>query len=121
MNFAVPGSTVRFAIPDDWWDFCEMPHFRPTSEFYPYTRACTTAVAVPIGEIEPPRRDPGIPPFRKYKLVPVLLAFQSPQCALPPVPVQPVSSSPYRYRPIDGYHRFYASVAVGYPKLPVVL
>lgn len=120
MEFVVPGSAISLTIPDDWWDFCEMPNFRRISDFYPYARAYANVVAVPIVEIEPPKRDAGMPPFRKYKLVPVLLAFHSPECALPPVPVEPLSSGPYRYRLINGFHRFYGSVAVGYSRLPVI-
>ena len=120
MRFEVPGSSLHFTIPDDWWRFCEMTTFRPVSKFYPYARNCSEAIAVPITEIEPPVRDVGIPPFRKYKLVPVLLAFWSPECALPPVPVEQADNGSYRYRPINGYHRFYASVAAGYSMLPVI-
>lgn len=120
MEFAVPGSDVCFTIPDDWWHFCEMPNFRPRLQFYPYTRSCSEAIVVPITQIEPPVRDAGTPPFRKYKLVPVLLAFRSPECALPPVPVEQLDAGSYRYRPINGYHRFYASVAAGYSMLPVI-
>lgn len=121
MDFVVPGSAVSFTIPDEWWTFCEMTTFRPVSKLYLYTRNCSEAIVVPITEIEPPVRDAGMPPFRKYKLVPVLLAFTSPGCALPPVPVEQLDTGSYQYRPINGYHRFYASVAVGYPMLPVIL
>jgi hypothetical protein len=120
MEFSVSGSDVRFTIPDDWWTFCDLP-IQLASEFYPYTRNCKEARAVPLLEIEPPRRDGGVPPFRKYKLVPVLLGFTSPVCAIPPVRVEEISDSRYRYRVLNGYHRYFASIAVGYSKLPVVV
>jgi hypothetical protein len=120
MQFSVPGSDVRFTIPDDWWTFCELP-IRLPSKFYPYTRKCKEARAVALLEIEPPRRDDGVPPFRKYKLVPVLLGFTSPECAIPPVRVEEIRDSRYRYRVVNGYHRYYASIAVAYSKLPVVV
>jgi len=76
---------------------------------------------VAMSDVEPPRRDPGIEPFKKYKLVPILFAFRSPECALPPICVQslPTSRSGYRYRVQNGFHRYYASAAVGFPMVPV--
>jgi ParB-like chromosome segregation protein Spo0J len=50
-----------------------------------------------------------------------LLAFVSPECALPPVEVIRAFSGRYDLKIINGYHRYYASVAVGYTKLPVVI
>lgn len=75
-----------------------------------------------IEDIQPPRRNPSMEPFRKYKLVPVLLAFISPECALPPVAVEPLpKGSGFRYRVTNGFHRFYASRAVGYSCIPAVI
>jgi ParB-like nuclease domain len=54
-------------------------------------------------------------------LVPVLLGFTSPNCAIPPVRVAKLADNRYVYRVLDGYHRFYASIAVGYSKLPVIV
>lgn len=54
----------------------------------------------------------------KYKLVPVLMAFQSPECYLPPVELEALAGEPYRFRVLNGFHRFYASVVVGYASLP---
>lgn len=122
MEFAVPGAQLRFAIPDEWWRFCDMQTFRPSTHFYLYAPGFDNAATVPITEIEPPVREAGIPSFRKYKLVPVLLAFTSPERVLPAVRAERLDTAGrYRYRVLNGYHRFYASVAVGYSSLPVVL
>lgn len=119
MEFQVPGSGVRFAVPDEWWDFCEMRDFRPPSTCYLYEANTPQTLVVSVNEVEPPRRDVGLPPFRKCKLAPILLAFGSPRCPLPPLLVELINSGSYRYRVLNGYHRFYASVAAGYSKLPV--
>ncbi|SPP98042.1 protein of unknown function [Bradyrhizobium vignae] len=86
---------------------------------YPYQLGSEDDVQiVPIGDVE---RDPGIPILKKYKLLPVLFAFQSPECALPPIEVYRDSSGAYRFTVHNGFHRFYGSVAAGYVHLPVLV
>lgn len=123
MIFTTPGTDHTFEIPDDWWQFTEMRQFHPNSSgFYPYHTTSEPVELVSIEVVEPPSRGPIIEEFKKYKLVPVLLAFQSPECALPPVQVKRVSSpSKFQYRVHNGFHRFFASVAAGYSKLPVTV
>ncbi|MGH8488341.1 MAG: hypothetical protein ACREXS_05600 [Gammaproteobacteria bacterium] len=124
MKFRTPCTHAEFEISDEWWSFAEMESFRPVGGgFYPYSPVCANLVeVVSLSVVEPPKHDVGVPRFKKYKMVPVLLAFQSPECALPPVEVVRLSESPrYQFRVRNGYHRFYASVAVGYHSLPVVV
>jgi hypothetical protein len=125
VHFETPGGEVAFEIPDEWWHFAEMDTFSSKGgRFYPY-RPLTgdqEIEAVPLTDIEPPTRNSGVPPFKKYKMVPVLFALYSPECALPPVEVNAlVAPAAYRFNVHNGYHRYYASVAVGYPLLPVVI
>lgn len=123
MDFFVPESDTRFGIADDWWHFCDMETWSPRSPYFPYDPEITGSVTiVALSEIEPPKRAKGVPMFRKYKLVPVLLAFQSPECALPPVELLQLDDrGPKRYALQNGFHRFYASVAAGYSKIPAVI
>lgn len=80
------------------------------------------AEVVDLSSVEPPTRHVGVPLFRKYKLLPVLFAFASPECSLPPVKVTLLPTSrAYRFRVANGLHRYYASAAVGYSRLPVVI
>jgi hypothetical protein len=121
MHFATPDATVAFEIPDEWWTFAEMDGFSD-GEYYPYPVGQADKVqVVPIAEVQPPLRNKGVPPFKKYKMLPVLFAFASPECAMPAVEVTACSEGPYRYRVQNGYHRYYASVAVGFTQLPVTL
>jgi len=46
-------------------------------------------VLVLLDQIEPPRRNATTHLFKNYKMVPVLFAFMSPECALPPVELNP--------------------------------
>lgn len=123
MRFDLPVDVDTFEIPDDWWHFAEMEHFRPSpGGYYPYKiRPENDFDVVPITDIEPPRRDPGVPMLKKFKMMPVLFAFQSPECALPAVEVYLATSGPYRFTVHNGFHRFYASVAAGYKHLPVLI
>jgi hypothetical protein len=118
-HFRIPLTTTEFEIPDEWWAFAEMNKFTLDGvRHYPASRGSDWK-PVSIDEVEPPKRNGGIEPFKKYKLMPVLFAFQSPECELPPVEVCEASEGPYRFKVRNGYHRYYASLAVGYRKLPV--
>jgi hypothetical protein len=125
VQFETPGGEVAFEIPDKWWHFAEMDTFSSKGgRFYPYRLlpGDQEIEAVLLTDIEPPTRNSGVPPFKKYKMVPVLFALSSPECALPPVEVNAlVAPAAHRFKVQNGYHRYYASVAVGYPLLPVVI
>jgi hypothetical protein len=124
MQFETPITGIRFEIPDDWWSFAEMDTFvLRGGGFYPYQQCASAAEidVVPLTDVEPPLRDSGVPPFKKYKLVPVLFALLSPEGTLPPVEGFMASSGRHRFRVRNGYHRYYASVAVGFSKLPIVV
>lgn len=117
MIFRTPGG-VAFEIPDEWWTFAEMPGFKPGRDYYPYDPKAKDVQIIPLAEIEPLQRSPGTPLFEKCRLVPILFAFQSRFCALPPVELHPKKSGPFRYRIANGCHRYYGSIAAGYTHLP---
>ncbi len=114
---------VLFNIPDEWWACADMDTFsRGGSQSYPCWPGSQKVQIVPLAEIEPPTRNAAVPSFKKYKLIPVLFGFQSPESALPPVQVLlNENNNRYRFTVHNGYHRYYASVAVGYPSLPVIV
>jgi hypothetical protein len=115
-------STVRYEIPDDWWQFCDLEKWKPTTEFYLAKELNDDDVQlVPLVEIQPITRDLGdSSPFRKCKLVPILFRFQSPnESWLPPIDIEPIASTDqYKYRLINGFHRFVASLLVEYRSIP---
>jgi len=122
MKFRTPRRDIEFDIPDEWLSFCAPD--QSVSEqisFYPYSPAAQNVQVVELCEVEPPQRDPHVTPFKKYKLLPVLFAFQSPECELPPVDVVVIQGGAYAYRVTNGYHRYYGSVSVGYKHLPVIV
>ena len=120
MVFSVPGSIISFDIPDDWWQFCDCTTFRRRTEFYIYPSELDSHTdVVPVEAVEPPRRDAGIEPFQKHRLVAVLLGLQSPHGVVPPVEVIAQNGGHYKYKVRNGFHRYYGSVALGFPRLPV--
>jgi len=121
-KFIVPGSSVEFEIPDAWWQFCDMENFRPATSFYLYSQRDDGVQTVPILDVRPPERNDGVAGLHKNRLAPILLAFTSDRCAVPALPVRELANiKPYRYEVLDGYHRYYASVAAGYTRLPVLI
>jgi hypothetical protein len=120
-KFIVSGSSIEFEIPDDWWQFCDMEDFRPATTFYLYSQRDVGVQTVPIAEVKPPVRNTGVIGFHKNRMAPILLAFTSDRCAVPAVPVRELAAGePYRCEVLDGYHRYYASIAAGYTRLPVL-
>jgi hypothetical protein len=124
MLFHLPLQEGSFEVPDDWWRFAEMERFGVSpGAFFPYAnRADEDIVIVSIDEVEPPLRNPGVALLKKYKLLPVLFAFNSPECALPPIEVHAQATpGPYKFTVHNGFHRYYGSVAAGYTHLPVIV
>jgi len=126
MKFKTP-SGIDFEIPDDWWSFAEMNDFSVCRTTYTHGRPESypeeiETREVSLDEIEPPMRAQGIAQFHKSRMLPILLAFRFPGCALPPVQVRlKIPSGRYRFKVYDGFHRYYASVAAGFTHLPVTV
>jgi len=123
MRFEIAPGQVVFEIPDDWWFFAEMDRLSSNGgRFYAYPPHFRGVEVVPLSDVEPPMRNSGVPPFKKYKMVPILFALSSPECALPPIDVDALTApAAYRFKVHNGYHRYYASAAAGYRLLPVVI
>jgi hypothetical protein len=121
VKFYTPNYDTHFHIPDDWWSFCDMPMFIPEGECYNYDPEFGRVIIVNINAIKPPRLNE-MPVFEKHKMIPVLLAIGNPGGMLPPVEVAPKSLlNGYSLEVLQGIHRFYASIAVGYSHIPVVI
>src|ERR1035441_1048375 len=122
MVTVVASPTISYEIPDGWWKFCDLDKWKPTAEFYLAKELNDNDVTViPLAEIQPITRDlANGSPFRKYKLVPILLRFQSPtEPWLPPIQPEPITGAePYKYKLTNGFHRFAASFLVGYRSIP---
>lgn len=120
----MPHYPCEFEIPDSWLAEAGMMGFNCMT---PAFRSTADAVLVALTEIEPPYRLMTHPKdwhgFDQARLVRLLnrIATGAEIDAVPLLElpfVNDYSQRPYRYRVRDGYHRFFASVAVGFKCLP---
>jgi len=124
MRFSMPHYPVEFEIPDGWLSEAGMIEFKRVGVAYRSSDAA--AHLVPISAIEPIPRLTGDPNdwhgFNRVRLVSLLKAFVAGDDIEPvplfKFPIFEFAPSPYRFRAIDGFHRFYGSVAAGFSHLP---
>ena len=128
MLFHLPHPPLSFEIPDEWWREAAMEGFVAQAECYRVQPCAHDDVeSPPIREVAPIIRTPETTldwrGFRRERMVRILQGFRT-DAALPPVDVvrfDAPSIEGYRYRLVDGCHRFYASVAAGFSKIPARL
>lgn len=126
MRFNFPRFPGEFEIPDEWWEEAGMRNFRPE---LPAFRSSANSMAISLADIEPPMRLRGHAKdwhgFDRGRLVRVLQGFAEgviiDAVPLKPFPQHDIQAPPFRYHVLDGYHRFYASVAAGFDCLPSLL
>jgi len=116
---------------DAWWIEASMSGFVPPGTSYRADDTATRGRAVfvvTINEICPVRRNADVSIFNgndehtaQVRVVSILKAFGN-NDALPPVEVveEPVGGA-YRYRLVDGTHRFYCSMFAGFMHIPAVM
>src|SRR5471030_613902 len=119
MRFRLPNHPTNFEIPDEWWEAATMPGFVPLALAYAHLPIPEGAIGlIDLGEIAPPVRAQGVQQFDRNGIVVVLMAMRM-GTPLPPLPLHCASGTTgVRYSLRDGMHRFFASAAVGFPKLP---
>jgi hypothetical protein len=114
MRFRYPTDSIEFEIPDPWWVEANAHRFeRSTNSFAATSNPDWPTTLVSIKSVAPPQRNPGILGLRKERTISLLKAIV---CGdeLPPLPPQ---SEHLTVR--DGFHRYFISVALGFPMLPV--
>jgi hypothetical protein len=146
MRFLLPHDESEFEIPDACWQasgaagyvrtesaFAALPGVKKLWEQLTSRSGetiqsihCPTQV-VPLIYVAPPGRElapsgpvAGTPGFDEMRMTRVLQAICS-GVALPPIEVWRGFPGEVRFSPRDGFHRFYASVALGFTMLPVAV
>jgi hypothetical protein len=126
MRFSMPHFPCEFEIPDDWLSEAGMIDFNPRATAY---RLDAEAALIPLTAIEPvPRFTSHSKDWRGFdrkRLVRLLRGFVAGDAIewvpLFEMPQFEFAHSPYRYRVLDGPHRFYGSIAAGFSHLPAVI
>ena len=117
MRFVFP---VVFEVPDEWWIEAGLRNFKPKTTAYiaqPVTGWPTETVL--LAAIRPPARASGVRNFDRERMVNILRGIRT-DSPMPPVVVHNCPKpSQYLYEVRDGFHRFYASAAVGFSNLPI--
>lgn len=123
MRFSFPRFPAEFEIPDALWVDAGMSGFKPSRPAF----RSTGADLVALDDIEPlfrlsntPRDGRG---FRRAAIIEVLKGFVG-EDEIPPIDLlilpslHDISGDPFKYRVLDGYHRFYGSIAAGFGFVP---
>lgn len=118
MFFRHPSEVIEFEIPNAWLRSANAESFQRTAEFFSATSDPKwPTVHVSIEKVVAPARDPSVEGLREERTVSILRAVVS-GVAIPPLEVhQPPQSDRLVVR--DGFHRYFISVALGFPMLPV--
>jgi hypothetical protein len=133
MRFAMPIYPCEFELPNDWlaqagWlDDSGRRIFQPASEAYPST---SDAQPINLKLIEPLGRHWGYEKdfrgFDRLRMVKILEGFIVGDVIEAPEAIELPDDREfcrglYRYRICDGVHRYFASIAAGYSKIPLRL
>ena len=115
-----PTEDIEFEIPDSWLLAAGVSNFVPKeSAFVATSNPDWPTVLLPVSDIQAPKRDVGVVGLHEDRTKSLLRAF------LEGTPVAPleVHECPGqiagRFSVRDGYHRYFASIAVGFTMLPV--
>ena len=116
---------IEKEIPDEWWNEAGMGGFVRIGSCYARgpdpQRPDAPIIIVPISDIRPPYRGPGVVldfgGFRRDRMIRILTGFASGN-AIPPIVLNPTTQDTYCYKVQEGWHRFHASVAVGFTHVP---
>lgn len=113
-----------------------MRDFKPSSDAYLSTSTFTftdgtvaDVQLVPLRDIEPPIRQPEFlmdwRGLERHRIVDAFTGFVT-NSSIPPInllelTMHDISGLPFKFRVIDGMHRFYASVAAGFIRIPATI
>ncbi|PPK77007.1 hypothetical protein B0F87_102113 [Methylobacter tundripaludum] len=121
MRYQHPTENIEFEIPDAWWVAAgAAPHVAfEGAAFITTSDPKWPTVLVPIGGVVAPRRDPGVVGLHEDRMTSLLRAFVD-KIPVPPIEVHRVpGQNENRLSVRDGFHRYFGSIAVGFPMLPI--
>jgi hypothetical protein len=107
---------MEYSVPTEWITEAGLNNFRASSSAY---RCDAPHILIAIAEIVPIKR---IRPldrngFNRDRTMAVLRGICE-VSSMPPIPVWRTLEGPWSFEIRDGYHRLYASIAVGFSHIP---
>ena len=111
----VSHDSVEFEIPDTWLVRSGLTGVSLAGDHFVSDEA---EAVLDIQLVTSPVRKPGVRWFHEDRMLQILTTFVSNQ-SLPPVDVDQPPQGPLPYRVRNGLHRYYASVAAGFRRIPV--
>lgn len=103
---------------------CISDHFsiKSKNHAYNFNDSFSNIIIVSRSLVKPPIRDNGELWFRDFTSIESILNALVYNEKLPPIEVKTLTgSSEFQYTVIDGFHRFYLSLATNYSHLPVLV
>jgi len=122
MRFQLPDGRP-FELPDEWWRVSGMQTFVRTSPHY-ILKPCEregwmSPTIVSLSDIQPiVRNGPQFDHFGmdRARMVDILTGIAT-LAPIPAIQIKPCTNS-YRFTLYYGLHRYYASIAAGFPAIP---
>lgn len=110
--------SIEFCIPDQWEDWLERSGLAGGSLVNDHFESKGAEKLLEIQQIRSPVRSSGVTWFHENNMLPILRGIAQAE-SIPPIDVDkpPEGLPPYRVR--DGFHRYYASVLLGFRRIPV--
>lgn len=126
MHFRMPNHPCDVEVPDSWLREAGVVGLKVSSTAF---RSGPAARLVPLTGILPPHRVPSVTKdwrgMDRARFISILKGIAA-GAEMEPVrgralAMEEFPPAAYSYRVIDGYHRFYASVVVGFSELPMLV
>lgn len=124
----INANEISFEIPEEWIEEAEFSSKPNGMSHYEYENS-ETVFLVSIADVFPRIRGEGVPIFKdgesdgviktaKERTVSILRAIKL-GISLPPVKVVSMTGdTKYKFKLVEGCHRFHCSIAAGYEKIP---
>ena len=124
MEFVVKGKdNFRFEIPDEWLSQAGFDSFCLNSDYYeiPTKFDSKRVLLLDHSCIYPRKRNNGVLEYRKESMINFLCRIRCNQPIDPIIIMKPSTDNGFEYWLKDGYHRYRASFAAGFKKIPAIL
>lgn len=109
---------IEFEIPREWEHWLIQSGLAGNVLSQDHFRSNDAEAIVDIREIASPIRGTGVVWFHENSMLPILRGIAS-NHSIPPVQVDCPPQGSLTYRVRDGFHRYYASVLLGFRRVPV--